>query len=216
MVQERAERTRRAMVHAAAEEIDRSGYHGASLARISRSVGMSMGALTFHFPTKDRLVEAVQALSLSMVGEAVAAVEAGEAGEAVAGGDSVQAPSLGRARALILAISRLLAREPVVRAAVRLGWERPAQEDWTASWLPRVRELLVQAHADGDLRQEADPETVTALAAGLVQGLHCRMCAGAGAHDALGQLTSILDVILDSLSAPCRGGQDTPRCSHDN
>ncbi|MFJ6186444.1 TetR family transcriptional regulator [Streptomyces sp. NPDC092295] len=240
MVQERAERTRRAMVHAAAEEIDRGGYHGASLASISRSAGMSMGALTFHFPTKDRLVEAVQALSVSMVRETVEAVEAVEAMDAagsvagadavdapagtdfpagtdsVAGAASVRAPSLGRARELILAISRLLAGEPVVRAAVRLGWERPSREDWTASWLPRVGELLVQAHADGELRQDADPETVTALAAGLVQGLHCRMGAGADAHESLGQLTRILDVILRSLSAPGPGGPDTPRSSPGN
>ncbi|MFD6339056.1 TetR family transcriptional regulator [Streptomyces sp. NPDC060131] len=216
MVQERAERTRRAMVHAAAEEIDRGGYHGASLASISRSAGMSMGALTFHFPTKDRLVETVQALSVSMVRETVEAVEAMDAAGSVAGAASVRAPSLGRARELILAISRLLAGEPVVRAAVRLGWERPSREDWTASWLPRVGELLVQAHADGDLRQDADPETVTALAAGLVQGLHCRMGAGADAHESLGQLTRILDVILRSLSAPGPGGPDTPRSSPGN
>lgn len=58
--QERAVRTRQALLDAAAEEFDRHGYEGTSLNRVCRAAGITIGALTFHFSTKAELADAVQ------------------------------------------------------------------------------------------------------------------------------------------------------------
>lgn len=58
--QQRAERTRRRIVAAAAEEFAETGYPSATLHRIARGAGVTMGALTFHFPTKAALAQAVR------------------------------------------------------------------------------------------------------------------------------------------------------------
>ncbi|MER6344736.1 ScbR family autoregulator-binding transcription factor [Streptomyces sp. NPDC001595] len=63
--QERAIRTRNALVNAAAELFDRDGFEVASLATISAKAGVSSGALHFHFANKAALLDAV----VSVAGE---------------------------------------------------------------------------------------------------------------------------------------------------
>jgi AcrR family transcriptional regulator len=57
--QERAIRTRNALIDAAAELFDRDGFEVASLATISAKAGVSSGALHFHFANKAALLDAV-------------------------------------------------------------------------------------------------------------------------------------------------------------
>ncbi|MFI9345032.1 ScbR family autoregulator-binding transcription factor [Streptomyces sp. NPDC052773] len=59
--QERAIRTRNALINAAAELFDRDGFEVASLATISAKAGVSSGALHFHFANKAALLDAVVA-----------------------------------------------------------------------------------------------------------------------------------------------------------
>jgi AcrR family transcriptional regulator len=205
MTQERALRTRRALVHAAAEEFDRHGYHGASLAAISHTVGMSMGALTFHFPTKDRLVEAIHALGLSITQRELAAIDA-----------TPDCP-LRRMRATLRVIAQLLEREAVVRGAARLAVERPCPNyDWTATWVPKVRESLEEASGNGCLRPAAEPAAVTALVVGLVagldSGLHCR----SGAPTDAAEVLRLWDLVRPALVVEGRtrsGTGGAPDCA---
>ncbi|HZF92305.1 ScbR family autoregulator-binding transcription factor [Streptomyces sp.] len=57
--QERAIRTRNALLDAAAELFDQDGVEASSLAVISARAGVSSGALNFHFASKAALVDAV-------------------------------------------------------------------------------------------------------------------------------------------------------------
>lgn len=198
VTQPRALRTRRTLVCAAAAQVDRYGYHGTTLLRVCRAADISMGALTFHFPTKGQLADALQergrAMTLTAVHEAVV----------------VPASPLRQARALVLSMARLLEKETEVRAAARLSRERNSSgTGWTGAWLPHLSELLDQAHADGQLRAEADPETVTMMGAYLIVGAeaHLRHRAHAGAPndptatDTVGQLARVWDLILYGISA---------------
>ncbi|MER6015681.1 TetR/AcrR family transcriptional regulator [Streptomyces bluensis] len=197
MAQERATRTRRALVHAAAEEFDRRGYHGASLAAISQTVGMSLGALTFHFPTKDRLVEAIHALGLSMTQREMARV------------DEIPGCPMRRVRATLVAVTRLLQDEVVVRGAARLGVERPCPGyAWTATWVPKTGERLEQAHSAGCLRPEPAPEDVTALAVGLVAALASGLHSWAGAPNGAAQVILGWDLVVSALRSD--GPADEP------
>ncbi|MFD7920696.1 ScbR family autoregulator-binding transcription factor [Streptomyces sp. NPDC059740] len=190
VVQERAERTRSALVRAAATEIDRRGFHGASLTGISRSIGMSMGALTFHFPVKDQLIAAVHSEAATVMRQAVTAAFA-EPG-----------PALTRTRAVLLTVVRLLEEEPVVRAAARLSTERPQTgDDWTTAWLPTVRASLREAREQGALGPHVDPETATALVAGILAGFESWLRRPTGMPPASRHVASIWDCVEPALAA---------------
>lgn len=132
--QERALRTRDALIRSAAAQFDRDGYIGASLARIRDGAEISMGALTFHFSTKAELADAIEKSARTMVAEVVEQVSARKA------------PSLGLAVELTLELARLLEREEVVRAAARIARERPGSPEWSSTWVPRLRQKIGRAH----------------------------------------------------------------------
>src|SRR5689334_12795925 len=57
--QDRAERTRTAILDAAAAVFDERGFSGASLSDILTKAGVTKGALYFHFSSKEELARAV-------------------------------------------------------------------------------------------------------------------------------------------------------------
>lgn len=73
--QERAARTREALLRAAAEAFVDEGFARATLTNISRKAGVSYGALHFHFENKDSLAQAVEAAALDTVRRVTHTVE---------------------------------------------------------------------------------------------------------------------------------------------
>ncbi|MFJ5779679.1 ScbR family autoregulator-binding transcription factor [Streptomyces sp. NPDC093094] len=69
--QERAARTRQALIRAGAEVFAQEGFAAASLSAISRRAGVSNGALHFHFESKKALAEAVEDEALKAMREIV-------------------------------------------------------------------------------------------------------------------------------------------------
>ncbi|MFB6888082.1 TetR family transcriptional regulator [Kitasatospora sp. NPDC056327] len=133
MRQERAQQTHRALLLAAATEFDRHGYAGTSLARVSQTAGVTMGALTFHFPSKASLADAVRAQAAALTRAAVTAASAAHDRPGTEVGE------------LIDTLTRLLDEEPSVRAAARLTWEQPESAgNWHAGWSPDLRDRLAR------------------------------------------------------------------------
>ncbi|WP_369225671.1 TetR family transcriptional regulator [Streptomyces sp. R39] len=195
--QERAARTRETLMQAAAEFFDRDGYGLTTLSRVSKAAGISMGALTFHFPTKDDLADAVQVRGGSMTRASL---------------DKVTATADEPLQMLVgvtLELARLLEKEPIVRAAARLSRERRGTSaDWPATWLPAVERLLGSA-TERDLRHGIDIKAVRALVVHLITGAEAETrCMSAHAKDrtdgAEAQLSDIWQVVL-------RGVADQPR-----
>lgn len=198
--QQRAARTREALVQVAASEFDRAGYEATTLARICTSAGLSIGALTFHFRSKDDLADAVQARG---------ALAARAAAQRVA---ALGEPPLRSVIALTIEIARLLEADATVRASARLARERtsgPAAAPdgataWSSLWLPALEGL--SAHVtEGELRPGTDLEAVLALVSYLVTGAeaYARSRAtvpGAGGDSTEEQLTRIWEVILPGIS----------------
>lgn len=190
--QERAARTREALVQAAAAAFDCVGYEAASLAQVSKAAGISMGALTFHFPTKDQLASAVQVRG-ARVTRTVAETVAGE-----------HARPLQSVIDLTLEVARLLDEDIVVRAAARLTRERPDHgSSWRAVWLPMVESLLAEA-AERELRPGVDTQTVLTLTAHLMTGTetyvrHCA-CAPEEQESAKDQLSRVWQLVLPGIS----------------
>ncbi|WP_226961913.1 MULTISPECIES: TetR/AcrR family transcriptional regulator [Streptomyces] len=149
--QERAEQTRHRLIDAAAIEFAAHGYAGTSLHGIVRAAGLTMGALTFHFPSKSALAEAVCEAGAAATREVVS-------GAATARGvDGV----LGQA----LALAEAFATTPRMHAAARLAREGLSRVDWYASWVPELRTGLERVWREERVESELTPGMVTALLA---------------------------------------------------
>ncbi|WP_030989198.1 TetR/AcrR family transcriptional regulator [Streptomyces sp. NRRL WC-3744] len=191
--QERAERTRGRLLEAAAREFSLQGYSGTSLQRISRCAGVTMGALTFHFPTKPALAEAVHARGSEITREAVARTGAEPPEEP-------GHPLLQRVIRISHTVAALLCKEPTVRAAGRLTREgAPGPADWTDSWLPDVRGLLDQASREKELRTGVDPEIVALLLRYLILGVLDSPQPTEGCASHLARLNAVWAVLLTGL-----------------
>ncbi|MFJ6617052.1 ScbR family autoregulator-binding transcription factor [Kitasatospora sp. NPDC091335] len=111
--QERAGRTRRAVLLAAAETFARVGFEAASLVDISRRAGVSKGALYFHFVSKQALADGVRCAAGRQVGSA--ALRALRA----------EGPALQGLIDFSHELAGMLREDVVVRAGVRLGRPGP-------------------------------------------------------------------------------------------
>ncbi|MEV4432060.1 ScbR family autoregulator-binding transcription factor [Streptomyces sp. NPDC049585] len=160
--QERAERTRRALIRGAADVFDRIGYERATLSRISAAAGATKGALYFHFSTKADLAQAVRDEARTASTAAVDAL--------------ARRPVLALQTVVDLThhLSRALRTDPLTRADVRLSRDAEFPErsrpDCYEEWGAAVRSLLQRAKADGSLLPDADEDSVAALALSLVAG----------------------------------------------
>ncbi|RSS83982.1 TetR/AcrR family transcriptional regulator [Streptomyces sp. WAC06614] len=204
--QERAGRTRALLIQAAGEEFARRGYAGTSLTRISRAAMATIGALTFHFPAKNELAEAVGELGCELTREAVdrAAAAAHSPAEAVA--------------EVTRALAELLEHRPVVQAAARLSRELPLKHDWLESWVPTVRTLLAQAHRSGELPEEDDQELAGVLVACVVSNLEVSALRAhesplGGAWGVRGRLAEVWEVLWSGIAGRRARTQPGPRTS---
>ncbi|MBN3932816.1 TetR/AcrR family transcriptional regulator [Streptomyces verrucosisporus] len=196
--QERALRTRAAVLRAAAEAFDHGGYEGASLSQVSKAAGMSVGALTFHFSTKADLADAVMEEGWAAV-QAVLERVAGE-----------RTPALRAIIDITLELARLMEENVAVRSAIRLTRERPTASTWSDSWLPTVRKLLDEAHRSGQLREDALPADVATLVEHLTSGAeaYTRERSGTGPgrstghQSAAGRLERVWHLVLTGVRAP--------------
>ncbi|MFJ9693354.1 ScbR family autoregulator-binding transcription factor [Kitasatospora sp. NPDC101183] len=172
--QVRAERTRSAVLVAAANTFAEVGFESASLVGISRRAGVSKGALYFHFVSKQALADGVRAAAGREIGSAALRALRTE----------------GRPLQGLIDLSHELAgmlrEDVVVRAGVRLGryaarheglcpqgGDAPPGTDSTwRSLTAVVHRLLERAHDAGELcpgvDRRAAAELLTAVAAGQV------------------------------------------------
>jgi AcrR family transcriptional regulator len=156
----RAQKTRAELVRAAARHFDRDGFGGASLGRISAEADASLGALTFHFPSKSALADEVQR-------QAREAVRGLIAGVALA----VEQP-LDAVHLLTTDLVGALERDDRVRSAARLRRERPGEgPGWVDEWLAAVRVQLGRADQAGLLAPQVRPDEVAALVGCVMVGV---------------------------------------------
>lgn len=193
--QERAARTRHTLVRAAAEQFDAEGYAGASLAKISKAAGISLGAVTFHFSSKAELAEAVEREGRAEVRAAMQRMNVSPA------------PPLDQLSGLTLELARLIEQEEVVRAMLRLERERAGATHWSEIWLPTADELLRRAYDNGELRASAHPEAMATLVVHLIAGAEIvlrrrRAVAAESPENAVELLTRIWQLVLTGVSAP--------------
>ncbi|MEU3771813.1 ScbR family autoregulator-binding transcription factor [Streptomyces sp. NPDC032472] len=165
--QERAVRTRDALIGSAAEIFDREGYTVASLTAISSLAGVSNGALHFHFASKAALADAVEAAALLRL--------AAVTGDPHPPGDR-HPPGGRRLQDLVDATHRLAAAlraDVVLRAGFQLCGEsaRPPEEDLREQWRAWVEEAVRRAESAGELRPGVAVADVVAAVVAATVGL---------------------------------------------
>ncbi|GAB2657619.1 ScbR family autoregulator-binding transcription factor [Prescottella soli] len=189
--QERAEVTRDSVLRGGADVFARLGYAQSSLSEIVSESKVTKGALYFHFASKEELARAV--------------VDAGCDRLAAAVGPWLErrTPALEALIGMSGVVADISSSDVVVRSMLRLvteigdyrGSGNPLFEDW----LLVFDRLAKRASAEGDLRDEIDPDDVGRLLLELVGGVHV-VAAGTGELDRMAvRLGHVWHVMLPVL-----------------
>ncbi|MEU3610413.1 ScbR family autoregulator-binding transcription factor [Streptomyces sp. NPDC035033] len=186
--QQRAVKTRAAIIRAAAEEFDLHGYAGTSTTKIVKRAGSTMGALYFHFASKEDLAKAVMAEQGADLPEMPGR------------------PGLQRLIGLTFEIARALRGNVLLRAGVRLAIEQGAFGLRDASayqlWIATFEQELVAAQALGELRDGVDPAAVARFLVGSYSGVQLLSEISSGRADLSERITELWRYVLPALAVP--------------
>ncbi|WP_229850154.1 ScbR family autoregulator-binding transcription factor [Streptomyces termitum] len=185
--QERAIRTRRVILEAAAAIFDEHGYKSTTIAEVLARADVTKGALYFHFPSKGDLARGVL--------------------EAAVTTDGVrpQALKLQEVIDTMLLLAHRLPREPMLSAALRMALDLSARRQFGTAW-PEWTELIAGMLGDAKGRGEVLPHVDVADAARMM------VCAWTGVRvvsEALpeqpelsGEIALLLQLLLPAVAAP--------------
>lgn len=161
MKQERAVRTRQALIQSAAHTFERYGFTQSRLSDISASAGVSPGALHFHFESKAAVAKAVEQEAATALRRTARAIV------------RHQEHALQRLTDISHALADRLRRDVVARAGFRLSCEsdRRTGLDLLQEWQSCVQQLLAEAADEGALAkavgQQELADTIVAATIGL-------------------------------------------------
>ena len=155
--QERALRTREALMHAGAEVFDEYGYAGAGINRILERAGVTAGALYFHFKSKE-------GLAVAIMGAQPLQIES-----------KLTSQGLQRLVDITFVWAHELQVNPLLRAGVRLSVEQGSFGVHDASsylgWREIMAECLQVAEQEGELLPDARAEDIAEFLVGACTGV---------------------------------------------
>lgn len=192
--QDRAIRTRQAILVAAAKVFDDVGYDAATISEILKEAGVTKGALYFHFTSKEELAQAVLA-------------------EQVRALPPVSVPPLKLQQAVdeALLLTQLLQKEtgdPIIRGSVSLTTD-PAvgaagldQKIPMQLWIDYSKALFAEAKAAGELLPHVDLESVARLSVGAFTGV--QMLSNIMEHraDMMERVCDLYTYLLTAIAVP--------------
>lgn len=147
--QQRSIDTREALLVGAAAVFARVSYGEARTRDIAAESGISEGAMYFHFGTKADVANAILQLQQERMSEVLAKVQKGSG------------PVADKLERLMTQLAKLIARDEVVQAGIRLA-SQPSDDlaDNAAApyfeWVQTARELLAKGIEDGSIRADID------------------------------------------------------------
>jgi len=203
--QERAARTRRALIRAAALVFAEQGYVAASLNEVSSRAEVSPGALHFHFASKRDLAGAVDEAAARVVDTLVK--------EAAAASPDPLRQLVG----CVLLLARGLLEDPLLPAGFELGHGRHAIVAGAArdAWADHVARLARNAESAAALGPGVSSRVAAESVLTLTAGLHVmgRTQAGWLAHEHVAELLSVQMSALAAPAALVRLYASTPACN---
>ncbi|MEV1010913.1 ScbR family autoregulator-binding transcription factor [Streptomyces sp. NPDC049881] len=183
--QQRALRTRRRVIEAAAAIFDEQGYASASITDILRAAGVTKGALYFHFDSKEALARSVMAEQR----RSVILTDTGLHTQTVID--------------LTHGVARSFAQDTLLRASFRLTVEQgvlgdsdPGLYQW---WTDLCRGQLALARDHGELRSGAAPEALANMIVGSFTGVQLLSAVSSGRADVVDRLTAWWKIALPGM-----------------
>ncbi|MFF5372868.1 ScbR family autoregulator-binding transcription factor [Streptomyces sp. NPDC013187] len=185
--QDRAVRTRRIFLEAAAEVFNEYGYDAASISVILERTQLTRGALYFHFTSKETLAQGVLDEAVTTQGFAPQAYKVQEWID------------------LALLLAYRLPREPLLSASIRLSIDPKARSLFGTRWPDWIQlstDLLVAAKERGELQPHADPATIARLFVGAWTGVQLVSSSLPQEQDLVGEVTELFALVLPGIIVP--------------
>ncbi len=186
--QQRAIRTRKTILSAAAKIFEEQGYQAATISQILTEAGVTKGALYFHFESKEDLAQGV----LNEQDPRITVPSRPSKVQEVAD--------------VMMLHAHRLQTDPMVRAAVRLVMD-PLARDLDRGgaflvWVQVGRDLLAQAKAQSELLPHiSPPETADVLVGGFA-GIQSMSQAVCNYEDLTERASALLRHVLPSAVVP--------------
>ncbi len=185
--QERAVRTRQAVLVAAAEVIGERGYEAATIAEIIQRAKVTKGALYFHFPSKDALARAVIAEQTEML---------------------VPQPSESRVQDAIdfsHRVAEALRTDPVLQAGTRIAIETTFNSEPLVpyqDWITIATGMFTEARDRGELLPAVNPAKAAEFFVSAYMGVQLFSLAASNRDDLHERIVQLWRHILPGLASP--------------
>ncbi|MEU5016195.1 ScbR family autoregulator-binding transcription factor [Streptomyces angustmyceticus] len=186
--QDRAIRTRRVILEAAASVFDEQGYDRATIAEVLERAGVTKGALYFHFASKEQLALAVleeQVIDIAVEPQPIKLQEFVDSGQVLA---------------------YRLRSDPIQRGAARLAVEQGSnhldRKQSMLSWSVFVEGLLNEAKARGEVMESIVVRETAELFVGAFAGLQMMSQAFTNRADLSRRLTVFFEHTFPSIAVP--------------
>ncbi|POX44138.1 TetR family transcriptional regulator [Streptomyces sp. Ru71] len=184
--QERAVRTRRAVLEAAATVFAEHGYTAATVADILKAAGVTKGALYFHFDSKEALAKGVLEVQTDQ-----------------------QLPEqeikLQEMVDIALSVAHRLKYDHVLRAGARLSADpvgrRHYGSAWTL-WVERLTDILTEAHRRGETLAHVVPREIAEMVVGAYNGVQLYSQLETDLQDVEYRVSVLLKHLLPSIASP--------------
>ncbi|MET9363217.1 ScbR family autoregulator-binding transcription factor [Streptomyces sp. NPDC006632] len=186
--QERAVRTREALLHAGAEVFGEFGFVGASVSKIADRAGLTLGAMYFHFKSKEELArEIVRA----------------QPGRVSPPHDS---HGLQHAVDTTLTWAYGLSDDPILFAGTRLVMDQEnfisPEENSHRQWSDVLASDFRDAQAKRELRKSVDPEALSRLIVNSCTGAQMHSSIESGQADLPHRIEEMWRIVLPAVAPP--------------
>ncbi|QLH21230.1 ScbR family autoregulator-binding transcription factor [Streptomyces sp. Rer75] len=192
--QERAIRTRRAILVAAAEVFDELGYEAATISDVLKGSGVTKGAFYFHFTSKEELAQAILAEQVSLLPPV-----------------PEQEVKLQESVDEALLLSHLLKKgtgDPIVRGSIRLTVDQGSPKDHLnrrvpmQAWTERTRSLFGEAKLRGEILPHVEVAPLAELFVGAFTGLQVFSRIMTGRADLAERVADLYRHLMPSIAVP--------------
>ena len=191
--QARSEVTRQKIIDAAADLFTAQGYGATGLGDIIDRVGVTKGALYYHFDCKEALAQAI-------VADGAAAITKAFAGTSTAPASAFENMIHG-----VFVVADMVRSDKQARTALYLTRALGESSDATSAAYEEWRELLsaqaAQAQEQADLREGVAPAAAAELILATILGVELLSRAESGGADLIDRLASAWEVLLPAIAS---------------
>lgn len=184
---EQAARTRQRVLLAAAEVFDEAGYEKASVTQIVERAGLTLGALYFHFGSKQGLAEALMNAQPTTIEPRLTST------------------GLQRLVDITLVWADRMKRDPVLRAGVRLATEQGSHgmNDSTSfeEWRKLMCSHLDVARSSGELLGRVNTDRLARFVVGACTGMQVYSNLATKRADLMERVCDMWDLLLPSIAS---------------